>query len=723
MPPNNDNPLESVLPQEVENTGTESEAAFSHDVAPTIETFEHDPQSAGATAIAEISAEADAVTAEAESALAEIPASLGSTEEEVGQVESETGLMAKLRGIGEQVAGVASDARVKIGELVSHISGKMGDAVGALATGAIIGLGASTPNVEKLEAPLVPEVTAQARGPESETERKNRENLERQEKRDAWHEAHGVQKSLNTLRSYHAEHSFGKKAHTSSEEAEKALNNIDAMIESYPEELRKDILDDDQFTDALTGLNSLRGININADKPGQGGEIAKNIGKAIEISHRAIERMHSDMIHSAEEKLRGGDAHGLAQMADLYDEHIENTAMLSEGNDDPGYARSVVGIADETLSKFSHLLEEDSRGKDPSLTRGKTRLLEFLARAGEPKGVELLTQKIKSGEISVEELGSVFNDIEMGQVGVSSLNIVDVSDPRHARIGKGGEALASSLLSAYGLAPEEYLKYWKSPDAPKYFNPAEFNTKALVHLEERMPGGMKRLTESAGIRHPGRYPIELLEKQLKTKKGANLKYGGTISGLDDGNGAFVGPKRIEDLYEQARAQGLELRVAEAGSRLEVAKRLDEMVLQNGGKMSFLGIRGHGSPKGTTMAAGPDGLIDADFLGVPSDPENPDRSSLLLLDGAPIYFESCSTGAEDGIAQDLSEITPSPRRVTGPDIPTSIEELALVKGADGKFSFNIKYAAGQAKTYYRGKEVESSLPPKAFDLRYQGKRDK
>jgi hypothetical protein len=692
----------------------EDEIASVIEEVPVMETFEQDPQVVGDTAIAEIERKVDTIAAENESAFVEIPASLGSTEEEVLEAEGETGLVAKLRGIGEQVTGVANDAKTKIGELVSRVGGNAARVIDTVATAAFIATAGSIPHTEAPEAPTSNETMVQTIN-KSKVDAKNPEYLQKEQKRKEWHAAHGGQRSLDILKSYYGEQSeksSGIKTHVSPEEVETALNNIDEMVKGYPEELRKDIFDDSAFTDALSILNSWRGMEIETKNQGERDQIAENIGAAIQISHRAVKAMHGDMLHGVKEKLRSGDTHALTQMAKFYDTHIENAALLSEGDNDPKYARTVLAIADETLNGLSDLLEEDSHGKDPSLTRGKTRLLEFLARAGEQRGIELLTQKIRSGEISVDDLKTVFVNTEMGPTAsVSSFNESEEGDPRYARIGKGGEFLSTSLLNSYGLDAKGYVNYWKKANTSIFFNSMEHNTKALVHLEKRIPGAMKQLTESAGIRHPGRYPIELLEEQLKVNKDAKLKYGATISAIEDDNGAFVEPVEIGNLYKQAKEQGLALRVAEAGSRFEVAKRLDDMVTQNGRKMSFLGVRGHGSKDGTAMSAASDGVIDETFLGVPSDPENPDRSSLVLEDGAPIYFASCSTGAPEGFAQDLSKNTPS-RKITGPDAPTYIEKLALADGPDGKLSFNIKYAGVQTKTYYQGKEVKSALPPEA-----------
>ncbi len=742
-----------------------------------------DPETAALSAVAAIEGQVVTIEAEAEKLHDSIPEALGVTEAEVARVEGDMGFVERVRDVGRQISEIATEAKNRITEVLSRASGSMRRDVNVVAAAAIIGVAGNIPNAEAPEVKTQDEVVAEMVSPApilevkttptfvteervtpeavAETMRENepvatsapreevrpddisgfmivedvietpeaRKSDEEHEAREvirkSWHEEHRSSQSIATLKDYRAFYAprddNSKKVPVAVESAvlDKAFADIQAMLGTYPKELRKQIMDDPQFLESMNALNAIRNFDFSEEM----GELVRtnsdalnafveNAKKAITIAHHTIEEMHTDMQAGVIGTSASRNSRAVMDMASLYNEHVDNSMLLADEHGDAKFLASVPSIANEVFAGLSPLLQQNFARNDMHSFE-QVQLLAFLAQSGHKEGTDLLVKKIREGNFDLRLLSTVFNDKEKGKNG---LDKKIYEDPTYLAMGKGGETVSTALLQSYGLPPERYLELWKRPDWQGTRNGVmSQNTRRIVDLETGHPGSMERLTGKYGIYHPGRYSKEILLDQLATNKEAADEYGTAISALDDTNGVFNGTEKIDELHREAKAQGIKLRVAEAGSQIEAAQRLLYIVETNGRKMSFIGVRGHGEKDSTRMGEGAEGKIDAEFLGV-----GPDRSSLILEDGAPIYFESCSTGIEGGIAEKLSGNVTG--EVTAPDNDTNIEILSLQRKADGKLSFQIKYRDFEkpvyAKTYFRGKEIvgAGTVIPKPFDVK-------
>jgi hypothetical protein len=262
------------------------------------------------------------------------------------------------------------------------------------------------------------------------------------------------------------------------------------------------------------------------------------------------------------------------------------------------------------------------------------------------------------------------------------------------------------------------------------------NMKAAERLEQSMPGASEKLFKKFGIANFDRYEPEVLLRQLEMEN-KDVPYGVVVFPEFDYNGAFFQNKdKLEKMRKQLLEGGHEIRIVEAASQFEMAKRLNgfnKKYAPNGNKIEFLILGGHGTK--SSVQLGEDKFIDAYMDEIPPPLPNDNMSdedyqkaveewqknsenekkynsksrdtifaddlkegggrgirraaNEWLEKNAPIVFVSCSTGAEGGIAQVVGKELGF--NAIGPDRPTNIDSIDVKFNDQGRPVFNVEYA--------------------------------
>jgi hypothetical protein len=252
------------------------------------------------------------------------------------------------------------------------------------------------------------------------------------------------------------------------------------------------------------------------------------------------------------------------------------------------------------------------------------------------------------------------------------------------------------------------------------------NIDAITQLESKQPGAAKEIFEKFGIANFARYPLYALLEQLK-KAEQDLPYGVVALPEADHNGAFLQKRYLlEKLRGDLMGGGQETRFIEAASQYELARRLARMHQQYSGagnKMDYLVIGGHGQPESIQLGEKkrmpppiPNPELSTDeyqqILEAWKERQEQDQRMKPDMDisdlrggGAPgirraagkwfdkdaqIVFISCSTGAEGGFAQTVTnELGFS---TIAPNIPAYVKEIKVKFNEQGKPIFDVDYGA-------------------------------
>lgn len=257
-------------------------------------------------------------------------------------------------------------------------------------------------------------------------------------------------------------------------------------------------------------------------------------------------------------------------------------------------------------------------------------------------------------------------------------------------------------LEKYGL-PKEVLQDWAvSTRFDSTHNAIFTNLMRLGEIESEVPGIAKFLYQEYGIADFGRYPKEMLIKQYKEKDVTNKPYGVIIYPRTDWNGAFYHDiDKFTELLKQLKGEFL-LRVAECESKIDIARVLinfdKKYNLPNGDgqKISLLILGGHGSETSIQFGWKSDemhNLNSSDLAG-----KGVRKTGGFFEDEPTIILASCSTGAEAGIAQELSKTFNA--KVIAPKIPTNVlGYYGSRKKGQKKFRFHARFRDKDAKNLY------------------------
>lgn len=288
------------------------------------------------------------------------------------------------------------------------------------------------------------------------------------------------------------------------------------------------------------------------------------------------------------------------------------------------------------------------------------------------------------------------------------------------------------------------------------------NIEAAKRLNAEKEGAAAILYSKFGIANFDRYTKEALVHQIEAQE-QQVPYGVVVFPEADHNGAFFQNKeKLEKIRKKLLEGGYEMRLVEAASQFEMARRLNGMHAKyaqsednpNGNKMGFIILGGHGSKSSVNL--GEHRIIDSTPPPIPDSriPEIEYRATLerwqraqkeeksemeirntiiaediegeggkgikratkkWFDEGAPTVFISYSTGAEGGIAEKAAEKLGLD--TIAPEKPGYVEEIDVIF-KNGKPAFEVEYATSEEEDqlYQKGQKVET----KKYDFRSRDK---
>jgi hypothetical protein len=234
------------------------------------------------------------------------------------------------------------------------------------------------------------------------------------------------------------------------------------------------------------------------------------------------------------------------------------------------------------------------------------------------------------------------------------------------------------------------------------------NIKNILMMKEKTGSdeAVIGLYQEFGITHFGRYPADVLIDQWKNRDDKSMEYGLWIGPYSDWNTAFDDNQQVfSDFVSTAGKNNARVRVVEARGRLSVAKRIKEMNGRYGDeqKISFIVLSGHGEPGSVQLGEYIPNNNDFQIRSEDLSGKGATKMKNFYVDGMPMVFISCSTGVSGGVAQQYSVYTGG--ETYGPEIPTNISKIHLVRDEKGKLTFeNVKFKIGAPGRYDAGSNV-------------------
>ena len=270
-----------------------------------------------------------------------------------------------------------------------------------------------------------------------------------------------------------------------------------------------------------------------------------------------------------------------------------------------------------------------------------------------------------------------------------------------------GRRVVYQMLDEYHL-PRELIVMW-AKSGPDFDQVIDKNLTAITKLENVRPGASEFLYREFGIADFGRYPTQLLNAQYEEADSLDKPYGVILFPRNDRNGAFYDNNfAFNELFERLQGE-FGLRVVECEGKMDVARALIALNKKynpadgNGHKISLAIIGGHGTENSIRFGGGDErhALFTPDLMG-----RGVQRTSEFFEGNPTFILVSCSTGADKGIGQKLSEVMGA--KVIAPKVPTSIDEYQVGKRRGGKFRFNARYfddykEGGVKRVYVGGNE--------------------
>ncbi len=215
--------------------------------------------------------------------------------------------------------------------------------------------------------------------------------------------------------------------------------------------------------------------------------------------------------------------------------------------------------------------------------------------------------------------------------------------------------------------------------------------KQIIDLERKRPGIFHKLFTEQGITHFERHSKEVLIAQFdEFGKRSEKPLLILLEADEDWNGAFG---RLGSEVDHLGSM-FDIRIYGAATKTEAARRLIS-ASQTYGKIDVLFLAGHGSEDGvglrhidTRGAIGANDLLKSDF-------------SRLFSDKPSVIFLSCSTGAENGILWQISDIY-SNATFQGPTKPSAAKQINYLGMKGGRHAFELTYSEEGIGAKYEGK---------------------
>ncbi len=360
----------------------------------------------------------------------------------------------------------------------------------------------------------------------------------------------------------------------------------------------------------------------------------------------------------------------------------------------------------ETAGNFAHRLYEkgdtDRKVKGLSLLRQNIEKIRDAGMEGNsPKPLEWLNTIIQTEEGIVTKTKVASAVIEIAEGAKSLYNRAHALSVvyEHYR----DSSTISNFLEKYKLPVEEILTAWQASVnhdvemKEKAKDEIFENFRAIETLEQFRPGSSHLLYKNCGIRDFGRYPTDLLINQFDEWDKTDLPYGIAIFPRNDWNGAFYLNKyTLGDLPDQLRGK-FALRVFECESKQDIARVLISIDKKYGSKqkISLAIIGGHGQHNSILFGGKEERhkLTTTDLSG-----GGATKSVRFFTESPTFILASCSTGADKGIGQELSNKFKA--KLIAPKIPTALMRVYASKKPGREFRFNASYLDPDTKNIYK-----------------------
>ncbi|MEK7069138.1 MAG: hypothetical protein AAB947_02015 [Patescibacteria group bacterium] len=385
--------------------------------------------------------------------------------------------------------------------------------------------------------------------------------------------------------------------------------------------------------------------------------------------------------------------------------------LRDSGNEMP--VRSITALAERMLqASHSHSYDSEVAMVNSSLVYG------IVFQYGSETASRVASEKLLDSlyEARYELLGMILPIID----GTERSGLEGTAQER-------SREFIDSILSSTGMSSERIIQSWLENNRMEHKNIRDIldryrfrqdvltrdevkltkmfgtNMNAVQSLRRKHIDAPKILHDRFGIVEYGRYPLSILEKQFE-EIDIQKPYGLILYPRNDYNQAFRDNSEygaIGVFGEQISHLGIAVRVVEAGSKYDVARRLISLrnAYESGaGKIAFAIIGGHGTKDSIQLGATDKSdyqITTEDLFGA-----GVRRSGSFLKEGAPIVLVSCSTGSDKGIGQHLSEIFGT--SVTAPTVPTMINTITPSVDGNGALAIDATYEnVGEARSYASG----------------------
>ncbi len=267
------------------------------------------------------------------------------------------------------------------------------------------------------------------------------------------------------------------------------------------------------------------------------------------------------------------------------------------------------------------------------------------------------------------------------------------------------------VLRGYNVSPDDFHNAWQrsisDSSRTSFHIYVQRNLETMGEIDYRCrENTISYLNKNFGIYDFGRYPADMLIRQYNAEHTPEIAspYGLVINPRDDHNGVFyhlygVYDKLNRSLEEQD--QPWLMRVIEVDNKREMARRVVEFIKKYGpAKFGIIG--GHGTTKTIRLGEGSGMYVlhadDLEGSGIQR------GGKKLFEEGATIILNSCTTGAEEGIAEKMSETFGL--TIIAPDRPTATTSIDIEIHGD-KVRLSAKYRdRNSSRTYKEGTHIKN-----------------
>ncbi len=252
-------------------------------------------------------------------------------------------------------------------------------------------------------------------------------------------------------------------------------------------------------------------------------------------------------------------------------------------------------------------------------------------------------------------------------------------------------------LGHYGLTLPDIKKAWDISPASgaASYNNISRNLEKMETLEQQRPGIVQSLFSEFGIKEFRRYPVDALIKQYDDRD-KDEPYGVVLFTNTDHNQAFdMRAHVIESVFKQTGEHGIGTRIAEFDSRYDIMKRFAKLNDKYGEqhKISYLFFAAHGMEDSFEVNSAEE-VSKKTF-----DNKGTARLKDFFVEHPEIIMASCSTGADNGIGQKISETFGA--TVHAPNEPTNVKSVDVTFDQDNKPHFAVTYSDDVLRRYDMG----------------------